>query len=216
MAIDKACWRTLVADLERAHEVLSADLRGQLAAGVRQLTLFGEPPNINLDSPAQVMDALSQMGIKVEGTRNWQLQALGKDHPVVAKLLEYRSVQKLLSSYGPSLLDHIHPVSGRLHADFRQMGATGGRMSCSDPIFTSPQHTEYRKCFSAPQGRKLLSPTTHRSSCDTCGLVTRHSPGKSADVGRDLHCVHGQSMLESPSIRYPRSSARRRNNSTTE
>jgi DNA polymerase-1 len=103
------------------------------------------------------MDALAQMGIKVEGTRSWQLQAVGKDHPAVAKLLEYRSVQKLLSSYGPSLLDHIHPVTGRLHADFRQMGATGGRMSCSDPNLQQvPNTPEYRKCFSAPAGRALV------------------------------------------------------------
>ncbi|MEK6300187.1 MAG: DNA polymerase [Acidobacteriota bacterium] len=157
MAIDPICWRALVANLERAHEILSEELRRALAAGVPQLNLFGEPPNINLDSPAQVTDALSQMGIKVEGTRSWQLQAVAKDHPAITKLLEYRSVQKLLSSYGPSLLGHIHPITGRLHADFRQMGATGGRMSCSDPNLQQvPNTPEYRNCFRAPEGRKLV------------------------------------------------------------
>lgn len=197
MAIDQTCWRALVADLERAHQLLSADLRGQLAAGVPQLTLFGEPPNINLDSPAQVMDALSQMGIRVEGTRNWQLQALGKDHPVVAKLLEYRSVQKLLSSYGPSLLDHIHPVTGRLHADFRQMGATGGRMSCSDPNLQQvPNTPEYRKCFSAPAGKTLVI-------ADYSQIELRILADWSQDTalvkalmsGEDLHCVTASQMF---------------------
>ncbi len=197
MAIDKACWRALVANLERAHEVLSAELRGQLAAGVPQLTLFGEPPNINLDSPAQVMDALAQMGIKVEGTRNWQLQAAGKDHPAVAKLLEYRSVQKLLSSYGPSLLDHIHPVTGRIHADFRQMGATGGRMSCSDPNLQQvPNTPQYRKCFRAPAGRTLVI-------ADYSQIELRILADWSQDTalvkalmsGEDLHCVTASQMF---------------------
>lgn len=157
MAIDATCWRGLAANLEHAHEILSAELRRELAAGVPQLSLFDEPPNINLDSPAQVMEALGRIGIKVEGTRNWQLEQLAKDHPAIAKLLEYRSVQKLLSSYGRAMLDHVHPVTGRIHADFRQIGATGGRMSCSNPnVQQVPNSPEYRSCFRAPAGRKLV------------------------------------------------------------
>jgi len=157
MALDADCWRGLVVNLERAHEVLSGELKRELAAGVPQLTLFGEPPNINLDSPTQVTEALGNMGIKIEGTRSWQLQPLSKEHPAIEKLLEYRSVQKLLSSYGLALLDHINPVTGRIHADFRQMGATGGRMSCSDPNLQQvPNTPEYRSCFRAPAGRKLV------------------------------------------------------------
>ncbi|HVG21160.1 MAG TPA: hypothetical protein VNI02_19085, partial [Blastocatellia bacterium] len=114
MAIDGDCWRRLVADVERAHEALSVELKRELAAGIPQLSLFDEPPNINLDSPTQIIGTLARMGIKVEGTRSWQLQPLAKDHPAVAKLLEYRSVQKSLSSYGLSLLSHIHPVTGRI------------------------------------------------------------------------------------------------------
>jgi DNA polymerase-1 len=200
MAIDQSCWRVLVDDLERAHDVLSADLRLELAAGVPQLNLFGEPPNINLDSPAQVMDALGLMGIKVEGTRNWQLQAAAKEHPAIAKLLEYRSVQKLLSSYGPSLFEHIHPVTGRLHADFRQMGATGGRMSCSDPNLQQvPNTPEYRKCFSAPAGRSLVI-------ADYSQIELRILADWSQDTalvkallsGEDLHCVTASQMFGIP------------------
>jgi DNA polymerase-1 len=200
MAIDQNCWRALVADLERAHEVLSAELRSELAAGVLQLNLFGEPPNINLESPAQVMDALAQMGIKIEGTRSWQLQAVAKDHPAIAKLLEYRSVQKLLSSYGPALLEHIHPLTGRLHADFRQMGATGGRMSCSDPNLQQvPNTPEFRKCFSAPAGRTLVI-------ADYSQIELRILADWSQDTalvkalmsGEDLHCVTASQMFGIP------------------
>lgn len=157
MALDAKCWSDQAANLEHAHEILSAELRRELAAGVPQLSLFDEPPHINLDSPAQVMEALGRIGIKIEGTRNWQLEPLAKEHPAVAKLLEYRSVQKLLSSSGRSFLDHIHPATGRIHADFRQIGATGGRMSCSNPNLQQvPNTPEYRSCFHAPMGRKLV------------------------------------------------------------
>ena len=156
MAIDANCWRELLEGVKRAHEILSSELKRELAAGIPQMTLFGEP-DINLDSPAQVMEALNRMGIKVEGTRSWQLQPLAKDHPAVAKLIEYRAAQKALSSYGDSLLNHIHPVTGRIHAEFRQIGATGGRMSCSDPNLQQvPNTKEYRSCFKAPSGRKLV------------------------------------------------------------
>lgn len=197
MSLDQECWRRLVVDLERAHEVLSDELKRELAAGIPQLTLFDEPPNINLDSPPQVMDALGNMGIKIEGTRSWQLQPLAKHHPAIEKLLEYRSVQKLLSSYGLPLLDHINPVTGRIHADFRQMGATGGRMSCSDPNLQQvPNTPEYRACFRAPAGRKLVI-------ADYSQIELRILADWSQDTalvkallsGEDLHCVTACQMF---------------------
>lgn len=197
MALDADCWRGLVVNLERAHDVLSDQLKRELAAGIPQLTLFGEPPNINLDSPTQVTDALAHMGIKVEGTRSWQLQPLSRDHPAIEKLLEYRSVQKLLSSYGLALLEHINPVTGRIHADFRQMGATGGRMSCSDPNLQQvPNTPEYRSCFRAPAGRKLVI-------ADYSQIELRILADWSQDTalvkallsGEDLHCVTASQMF---------------------
>ena len=197
MALDGECWRALVVNLERAHELLSDELRRVLAAGIPQLTLFGEPPNINLDSPTQVIDALANMGIKVEGTRSWQLQPLSKQHPAIEKLLEYRSVQKLLSSYGLALLEHINPFTGRIHADFRQLGATGGRMSCSDPNLQQvPNTPEYRSCFRAPVGRKLII-------ADYSQIELRILADWSQDTalvkalmsGEDLHCVTASQMF---------------------
>jgi DNA polymerase I-like protein with 3'-5' exonuclease and polymerase domains len=200
MALNAECWRGLVVNLERAHDLLSDQLRRELAAGIPQLTLFGDPPNINLDSPTQVTDALAHMGIKVEGTRSWQLQPLSKEHPAIEKLLEYRSVQKLLSSYGLALLEHINPVTGRIHADFRQMGATGGRMSCSDPNLQQvPNTPEYRSCFRAPAGRKLVI-------ADYSQIELRILADWSQDTalvkallsGEDLHCVTASQMFGIP------------------
>ncbi|MCI0486487.1 MAG: DNA polymerase [Blastocatellia bacterium] len=199
MAIDAECWRRLVVDVERAHEVLSSELKRELAAGIPQMSLFGEP-TINLDSPAQVMEALKRIGIKIEGTRSWQLQSLAKEHKAIEKLLEYRSVQKALSSYGLSLLEYIHPRTGRLHPDFRQIGAAGGRMSCSSPnLQQAPNTPEYRGCFRAPEGRRL-------AIADFSQIELRILADWSQDTalvkalisGEDLHCVTASQMFGIP------------------
>jgi DNA polymerase-1 len=164
------------------------------------LNLFGEPPNINLDSPAQVIETLENMGIKVEGTRSWQLQPLVKEFPVVAMLLEYRSVQKLLTSYGLPFLDHINPATGRVHADFRQLGAMGGRMSCSEPNLQQvPNTPEYRGCFRAPAGRKLVIADYSQIELRILADWSQDTALVKALVsGEDLHCVTASQMLGVP------------------
>jgi DNA polymerase-1 len=99
------------------------------------------------------------MGIPLpDSTRNWKLQPLAAQYPVVATLLEYRTVQKALTSYGQNMIELINPATGRLHADFRQIGAPTGRFSCTNPnIQQVPHAVEYRRCFSGhPVGRKLV------------------------------------------------------------
>jgi DNA polymerase I-like protein with 3'-5' exonuclease and polymerase domains len=196
LAVNSECWRHLASDLERAHAVLSTELKLALAPGVPQLSLFGEP-EINLDSPGQIVDALLNMGIKIEGTRSWQLQPLAKEYPAVEKLLEYRTVQKALTSYGLTLLDHISPVTGRIHADFHQIGATGGRMSCSDPNLQQvPNTPEYRACFRAPAGRKLVIADYSQIELRILADWSQDTALVKALIsGEDLHCVTASQMF---------------------
>jgi DNA polymerase-1 len=67
-------------------------------------------------------------------------------------------VQKALTSYGENMIELINPATGRLHADFRQIGAPTGRFACTNPnIQQVPHAVEYRRCFSGhPAGRKLV------------------------------------------------------------
>jgi DNA polymerase I len=199
VALDRECWTKLVAEVELAHRVVSAELKRELAAGIPQLTLFGEP-DINLDSPTQVVETLSRMGINVEGTRSWQLQPLAGDHPAIAKLLEYRSVQKALTSYGLPLLDHINPVTGRVHANFHQIGATGGRMSCSEPNLQQvPNTPDYRACFRAPNGRKLVIADYSQIELRILADWSQDTALVKALVsGEDLHCVTASQMFGIP------------------
>lgn len=128
-----------------------------LAAGVAQVSLFGAP-KINLDSQAQVSAALTNLGVPMPATtRAWELQPLADQYPVIAKLLEYRGAAKASSSFGENILEFVEPKTGRIHADFRQIGAPTGRFACSKPNLQQiPHETAYRRCFRAPDGRKLI------------------------------------------------------------
>src|SRR6185295_5497969 len=157
-------------------------------------------PEINLDSPSQVIETLARMGSMLEGTRGWQLQALAKEHSVIAKLLEDRAVQKALTSYGTMLLDHVNPVTGRIHADFHQIGATGGRMSCSDPNLQQvPNTPEYRSCFRAPEGRKLVIADYSQIELRILADWSQDTALVKALIsGEDLHCVTASQMFGIP------------------
>lgn len=155
--LDESRWRDQLNKVSAAQARAANELQEMLAAGVAQASLFGRP-EINLDSQAQVMDAMVNLGIPLPNTtRAWELQPLAEQYPQVAKLLEYRGHAKATSSFGENILGFIEPVTGRIHADFRQIGAPTGRFSCSSPNLQQiPHETEYRSCFRAPDGRKLV------------------------------------------------------------
>jgi DNA polymerase I len=157
----KERWLEQLGIVEKRRTELAEQLQEVLAEESSQGSLFGGPEreDINLDSQQQLTKALNRLGIPVpESTRNWKLQPLAAQYPVIATLLEYRTVQKALTSYGTNMIDMINPVTKRLHADFRQIGAPTGRFACTNPnIQQVPHAVEYRRCFSGhPDGRKLI------------------------------------------------------------
>lgn len=99
---------------------------------------------LNLSSPDQVKAALAKIGIKVDNTDERTLSLI--DHPVPKELLNYREHDKLISTYGDKLLDKIHPFTGRMHADFQQIGTETGRFSCEKPNMQNLP-ASLRECF---------------------------------------------------------------------
>src|SRR5438128_3454192 len=158
--MNKERWLEQLAIVEEKRAELANELQEMLGEGAAQTSLFGPPrANINLDSQQQVTGALTRLGISVpDSTRNWKLQPLAVQYPVVAKLLEYRTMQKALTSYGENMIEFINPKTGRLHADFRQIGAPTGRFACTNPnIQQVPHAVEYRRCFMGhPEKRRLV------------------------------------------------------------
>jgi DNA polymerase I-like protein with 3'-5' exonuclease and polymerase domains len=154
-------WLEQLGIVEKRREELAEQLQSVLAEESSQGSLFGGPQreDINLDSQQQLTKALNRLGIQLpDSTRNWKLQPLAAQYPIIGTLLEYRTVQKALTSYGTNMIEMINPVTKRLHADFRQIGAPTGRFACTNPnIQQVPHAVEYRRCFSGhPEGRKLI------------------------------------------------------------
>jgi DNA polymerase I len=157
----KERWLEQLSIVEKRRTELAERLQQVLAVESSQGNLFGGPQreDINLDSQQQLTKALTRLGIPVpESTRNWKLEPLRAEYPIIGTLLEYRTVQKALTSYGENMIGMINPVTRRLHADFRQIGAPTGRFACTNPnIQQVPHSVEYRRCFSGhPAGRKLI------------------------------------------------------------
>ncbi|HSL53789.1 MAG TPA: DNA polymerase [Pyrinomonadaceae bacterium] len=157
----KERWLEQLSIVEKRRVELAEQLQQVLAEESSQGSLFGGPQreDINLDSQQQLTKALTRLGIPVPAsTRNWILQPLAVEYPIIGTLLEYRTVQKALTSYGENMIEMINRVTGRLHADFRQIGAPTGRFACTNPnIQQVPHAVEYRRCFSGyPEGRKLI------------------------------------------------------------
>lgn len=74
------------------------------------------------------------------------LDALKKEHPIIKKIIEYRTLEKLRSTYADSLPLQVNPVTGRIHCTFNQSVAATGRLSCQNPNLQNiPVRTEEGK-----------------------------------------------------------------------
>lgn len=199
--LDAERWRDLVSRIRVEHDRVAEELHRELAAGSQQMSLFGgAAERINLDSPAQVKEALARIGILVEDTREWTLSKLARKHPVLEKLLEYRHLSKNLSSYGEGMLDYINPATGRIHADFRQIGTPTGRITTSSPSLQQIPHTaDYRSCFRAPAGRKLVVADFSQIEMRILADFARDEALLAAfDSGADLHRMTAAQMFGVP------------------
>ena len=126
----------------------------------------------NVNSPAQLAEILfDKLNLQPPGRRGKAkerstaadvLEELGNQHPLPAKVVEYREIAKLKSTYVDALPKLIHPETGRLHTSFSQTGTATGRLSSSDPNLQNiPIRTELgreiRAAFVAEKGKILLS-----------------------------------------------------------
>lgn len=119
-------------------------------------SLFDEVA-IDLESPVQVGAALKRMGVPIENTMEDKIKHLADEWPVIKDLLAYREISTALKMFGPEYLKFISPVTGRIHADFRQVGTPTGRFTCSNPNLQQvPTENLYRSSFQAQgPGRQL-------------------------------------------------------------
>ena len=121
------------------HE-MSRDLNEQMHEV--EMDLYGSIGHrVNINSPQQLSDLLfKELGLPTTkrtktgySTDANSLEGLKGRHPVIDKILEFRQISKLKSTYVDSLPELINPRTGRIHTSYNQTGSATGRISSSDP-----------------------------------------------------------------------------------
>ena len=149
---DRPAWEALA----HAAEAERAGLELALTAEARTADL-PHAGGVKWSSPGQVAAVLRRRGHVVEQTDEVTLQRLAATEPLAALLLRYREANKRATAYGSDYLKAVHPVTGRIHADYLQLGTESGRMSCRGPNLQQvPRGPDYRACFRPPAGRVLV------------------------------------------------------------
>lgn len=156
--VDVGALQALGADLERRMAALTAAVF-ELAGG-----------EFNLSSPQQLREVLfERLQLPTRGVRRGKtglstdvdvLTRLAELHPLPRKILDYRTLAKLKSTYVDGLLNAVDE-HGRLHTSFNQCVTATGRLSSSDPNLQNipvrgEEGSAIRACFVAPPGRRLL------------------------------------------------------------
>lgn len=169
----------VLADMERAGVKVnqaflaeqSSEMETQIARLTREIYALagGE---FNIQSPIQLRDVLfDRLGMKsgkktaktrAASTAEEVLEELAAHHELPRKILDYRAVQKLKSTYVDALPLLVNPATGRIHASFQQTVAATGRLSVTDPNLQNiPIRTaegrRIREAFVAEPGNLLLS-----------------------------------------------------------
>jgi DNA polymerase I len=153
-----------------ALEKVSADAQEEITRLEKQIyDLAGF--EFKIGSPQQLAEVLfdklnleprRKTRMKVRSTAAEVLEELALLHDLPKKVLEYRELAKVKSTYADALPRLIHPATGRLHTHFSQTGAATGRLSSSNPNLQNiPVRTELgreiRAAFIAAPGHVLVS-----------------------------------------------------------
>jgi DNA polymerase-1 len=175
----------VLADMEMAGVLVDRDTLSRMSNAFAQKmagledeiqTLAGGA--FNVGSPKQLGEILfDRMGVpggEKGKTGAWatgadvleDITTLEDTHPqaahLAARVLDWRQLSKLKSTYTDALQDHINPETGRVHTSYSLVGAVTGRLSSTDPNLQNiPIRTEegrrIREAFVAPKGKVLVS-----------------------------------------------------------
>lgn len=174
--------------------------------------LAGHPFTIN--SPKQVGEVLFdelQLNSKAKKTKSGQystgeevLEGLKDKHPIVQKILDYRGLKKLISTYIEALPKLINPQTGRIHTSFNQAVTATGRLSSSNPNLQNipvrgDDGREIRKAFVPEPGCTFFS-------ADYSQIELRIMAHLSEDEhlvqdfrdGRDIHAATAARVFHKP------------------
>ena len=194
-----------------------ARLSGEFAQEMARLeaeihTLAGE--RFNIGSPKQIGDILfGKMGLpgaKKTATGAWSTAAgvledlAEQGHPLPQRILDWRQISKLKSTYTDALPTFVNPATARVHTSYALAATTTGRLSSSEPNLQNiPVRNEagrkIRRAFVAPPGRKIISADYSQIELRLLAHIADITQLKSAFAeGLDIHAMTASEMFAIP------------------
>ena len=167
----------------------------------------------NVGSPAQVGEILfDEMGL--EGGKKGKngkyatgadvLEDLATEHELPRRVLDWRQLSKLKSTYTDALQDHINPDTGRVHTSYSIAGASTGRLASTDPNLQnipirSEEGRRIREAFIAEEGKVLVALDYSQIELRILAHVADIDSLKQAfRDGQDIHAMTASEMFDVP------------------
>ena len=167
----------------------------------------------NVQAPGQVGTILfEEMGLeggKKTKTGQWStpadaLEDLATEHDFPARILDYRQLAKLKSTYTDALQDHINADTGRVHTSYSIAGANTGRLASTDPNLQnipirSEEGRRIREAFVAEEGKTLVALDYSQIELRILAHIADIPALKQAfKEGQDIHAMTASEMFDVP------------------
>ncbi|WP_232630347.1 DNA polymerase I [Methylobacterium sp. Leaf118] len=211
----------ILARMERAGIRIDRDMLSRLSGDFSQILARLEEEiqddageRFQVSSPKQIGDVLfGKMGLpgaKKTPSGQWAtpatlLEELAQaGHELPKKILNWRQLSKLKSTYTDSLQEHADRKTNRVHTSFALAATTTGRLSSSDPNLQNiPIRTEegrrIRRAFVAPEGKKLISADYSQIELRLLAHIADIPQLREAfEQGLDIHAATASAMFGVP------------------
>lgn len=154
-----------VEESEYSSKYCSVNIQGDLFNG------FNTKPrcHINWTSSQQVIPLFEELGLNLKvldkKTKHYKksvdikvVEPQASKSPLIPIYIKYKKAAIIVNTFGQKFLNLINPVTGRIHANFNQLGTDTGRLSSTEPNLQNlPHDAQTRACFVSDKGNRWIS-----------------------------------------------------------
>lgn len=154
-----------VEESEYYSKYCSVNIQGDLFNG------FDTKPrcHINWTSSQQVIPLFEELGLNLKvldkKTKHYKksvdikvVEPQASKSPLILIYIKYKKAAIIVNTFGQKFLNLINPVTGRIHANFNQLGTDTGRLSSTEPNLQNlPHDAQTRACFVSDKGNRWIS-----------------------------------------------------------
>lgn len=154
-----------VEESEYSSKYCSVNMQGDLFSG------FDTKPrcHINWTSSQQVIPLFEELGLNLKvldkKTKHYKksvdikvVEPQASKSPLIPIYIKYKKAAIIVNTFGQKFLNLINPVTGRIHANFNQLGTDTGRLSSTEPNLQNlPHDAQTRACFVSDKGNRWIS-----------------------------------------------------------